>query len=88
MKPENKIYKEGGFIIIQNVVIIFIKKKGVKDGAKMELTRDGTINTHPFSHPWPADNRNKEGRRISYFPFIKTRSKHLKLVNPNKPWNY
>ena len=26
VKPENKIYKEGGFIIIQNVVIIYIKK--------------------------------------------------------------
>ena len=50
----------------------------------MELTRDGTINTHPFSHPWPTNNKNKEGRRISDFFFIKTRSKHLKLVNPNK----
>jgi hypothetical protein len=27
VKPENKIYKEGGFIIIQNVVIIYIYKK-------------------------------------------------------------
>jgi hypothetical protein len=44
----------------------------VKDGAKMELTRDGTINTHLFSHPWPADNKNKEGRRISdFFPSSK-----------------
>jgi len=60
----------------------------VKDGARMELTRDETINTHPFSHSWPTDNKNKEGRRISDFSFIKTRSKHLKLVNLNKPWNY
>jgi len=39
----------------------------MKDGTKMELTRDGTINTHPFSHPCPTDNKNKEGRRISDF---------------------
>ena len=32
VKPENKIYKEGGFIIIQNVVIIYIKKKGERWG--------------------------------------------------------
>ena len=31
VKPENKIYKEGGFIIIQNVVIIY-KKKGERWG--------------------------------------------------------
>jgi hypothetical protein len=50
----------------------------------MELRRARTINTHPFSHLWPADN--KEGGRIFDFSFIKTRSKHLKLVNPSKPW--
>jgi hypothetical protein len=60
----------------------------VKDRANMELRRDGTINTHPFSHQWPADNKKKEGGRVSDFSFIKTRSKHLKLVYPNKPWNY
>jgi hypothetical protein len=60
----------------------------VKDGAKMELRRDGTINTHPFSHLWLADNKKKEGGEFQIFSFIKTRSKHLKLVNPNKPWNY
>jgi hypothetical protein len=64
------------------------RKKREKDGAKMELRRDGTINTHPFSYPWPADNKKKEGGRISDFSLIKTRSKHLKLVNPHKPWNY
>jgi hypothetical protein len=27
----------------------------------MELRRDGTINAHSFSHPWPADNKKKRG---------------------------
>ena len=51
----------------------------------MELRRDGTINTHPFSHPWPADNKNKKGGEFQIFPSsIGKRRK----VNPNKPWNY
>jgi hypothetical protein len=50
-----KYTKGGEFIIIQKCCY---KKKGAKikkrekDGAKMELRRDGTINTHPFSHSW------------------------------------
>ena len=59
MKPENKVYKKiGKFIIIQK--FCYNTKKGIKirkkekDGAKMELRRDGTINTHSFSHPWPG----------------------------------
>jgi len=39
----------------------------VKDVGKIELRRDGTINTHPFSHPWPGDNKNKEGRISDFF---------------------
>jgi hypothetical protein len=59
VKPENKVYKRGEvynnskFVIMQNNAT----KKGAKirkkekDGAKMELRRNGTINTHSFSHP-------------------------------------
>jgi len=66
-----KYTKRGRFIIIQNVCIIQKKKKEEKDGAKMELIRDGTINTHPFSHPWRADNKKKEGGEFHIFPSSK-----------------
>jgi len=31
----------------------------------MELRRNGTINTHSFSHPWSADNIKKRGGRMA-----------------------
>ena len=81
-----KYTKKGTFIIIQNVVIIQnLCKKREKDGAKMELRRDVTINNHPFSYPWPDDN--KEGGEFQIFFLHESMSKHPKLVNPYKPWN-
>jgi hypothetical protein len=58
VKPENKVYKKRReFIIIKKFCyktkkrgLKFKKKKSEKDGAKIELRRDGTINTHSFSH--------------------------------------
>ena len=68
MKPENKIYKEGE--VYNNLKCCYntkfmqnkstkgaeIRKKREKYRAKMEVQRDGTINTHPFSHPWMNGN--------------------------------
>ena len=56
MKPENKIYKEGE--VYNNLKCCYNTKfmKRKKNRVKMELRRDGTINTHPFSHPWPVGN--------------------------------
>jgi hypothetical protein len=42
----------------------------VKDGAKMELRRDGTINTHPFSHSWQLIIRRRGGE-FQIFPSSK-----------------
>ena len=64
------------------------RKEKQKKGAKMELRRDGTINTHPFSHPWSTENQKKEGGENFKFFLHETRSKHQKLVNSYKPWNY
>ena len=41
-----------------------IRKKKEKDRAEMESRRDETINTHPFSHPWPTNNKTKGGFHI------------------------
>ena len=62
VKLRIKYTKKGKFIIIQNVVIIQnLCKKREKDGAKMELRRDETINNHPFSYPWLDDNKKEGG---------------------------
>jgi hypothetical protein len=57
VKLENKVYqKRREFIIIKKFCYktkkrgLKLKKKREKDGAKIELRRDGTINTHSFSH--------------------------------------
>jgi hypothetical protein len=34
----------------------------------MELRRNGTINTHSFSRPWPTDNIKKRGGEFQIFP--------------------
>jgi hypothetical protein len=34
----------------------------------MELKRNGTINTHSFSHPWLTGNKKKREGKCSDFP--------------------
>jgi hypothetical protein len=43
-------------------------RKRKKDGDKMELRRNGTINTHSFSHPWLTGNKKKREGKFSDFP--------------------
>jgi len=43
-------------------------RKREKDGAKIEIRRNGTINTHSFSHPWPIGNKKKREGKFSDFP--------------------
>ena len=67
VKPKNKVYKEreiyNNLKCCYNTKLLQKKKqrgmkfkKKEKDEVKMELRRDGTINTHPFSHLWSAEN--------------------------------
>jgi hypothetical protein len=62
-------------------------RKREKDGAKMELRRNGTI-IPIYSSIHGRLITRRRGGRISDFSFVKSRSKHLKLVYPHKPWNY
>jgi hypothetical protein len=51
------------------------RRRRKKDGAKMELRKNGTINTPFLLSHGRLDNIKKGG--ISYFSFIKHKSKHI-----------